>query len=190
MEQQAFPINEYVVFDFETTGLSPWGGDEVIEIGAMRIVKDVPSPQALFHKMVNPRRKIGDDATRIHGITDEMVANADGIEVVFPQFLTFIGHAHLVAQNAKFDMGFVMKYLMQLKVSRTLEVYDTLTLSRRAFPQEARHNLDAIAERLGITYDAAARHRSMADVEITAQAFIRLKRLLQGKIPAREKWTL
>jgi DNA polymerase-3 subunit epsilon len=124
----------------------------------------------------------------VNGITNEMVASAPTIEEVFPKFLEFVGDAWLVAQNAKFDMSFVMKYLMQYKIKRQLEVWDTLHFSRRVFPSENRHNLDAICGRLGFTYDASTRHRSMADVFLTAKAFVELKGRLGEKCPPREKY--
>ena len=190
MTQLMLALDEYVAFDLETTGLSAWGGDEIVEIGAMKIYGDEVDEKNVFHSLVNPRRPIGPDATRVHGITDEMVANAPVLEDVLPQFLEYVGGSYLVAQNAKFDMSFLTKSMVTYKLSGDLEVYDTLVFSRRAFPNEGRHNLDVIVERLGLKIAPAERHRSLGDVRVTAQAFIALRQKLGSNSPASERWTV
>ncbi len=185
--QMTLALDEHVVFDLETTGLSAWG-DEIIEIGAMKIFGNEIDTKNIFHSLVNPKRVIPPDAIRINGITNEMVATAPVIQDVIPRFLEFVGDAHLVAQNARFDMSFLMKHLMQMKIKRQIEVYDTVHLSRRAFPAEQRHNLDMICGRLGLKYDQKNRHRSLTDVELTAKAFVHLREMLGDKCPAREKY--
>lgn len=188
--QLSLDLDEYVIFDLETTGLSPWGGDEIIEIGAMKIWGQNLNDVQTFHSLVNPKRLIPPDATKVNGITNEMVSEAPVIEDVFPRFMDFVGNSWLVAQNARFDMSFVMKYLMQFRFKRQLEVYDTMIFSRRAFPGESRHNLDAICRRLGFKITPEERHRSMGDVKLTAQAFFALRDKLGGNLPAREKYSV
>lgn len=188
--QLSLDIDEYVVFDFETTGLSPWGGDEIIEIGAMRIYGSQIDETNVFHTLVNPKRSIPEEATRVHGITNLMVADAPLLENVLPKFLDFIGSAWLVAQNAKFDMSFLVKYLVASNVRKELEVYDTIHFSKRAFPEEYRHNLDIICQRLGFQINQSERHRSLEDVRLTAMVFLALKEKLGDKAPAREKWAV
>lgn len=183
-------IDEYVVFDFETTGLSPWAGDEVIEIGAMKIFGNQIDEGNLFHTLINPRRPIPPEATRVNGITNDMVAGAPCLAEVLPKFLDYIGSAWLVAQNAKFDMSFLMKYLVQANIRREMEVYDTVHFSRRAFPDENRHNLDKICERLGLGVNQTDRHRSLGDVKLTAHAFLALRDKLGTNCPPREKWSV
>lgn len=190
MAQLMLAIDEFVVFDLETTGLSPWGGDEMIEIGAMRIYGDELDEVNFFHSLVNPKRLIPEEASRVNGISNEMVADAPFVEEVFPKFLEFVGDAWLVAQNAKFDMSFVTKYLMQFNMKKTLEVYDTMAFSRRVFPSESRHNLDVIAKRLGLSIAPEDRHRSIGDVRLTAQAFMQMRMTLGDKHPSPEKWTV
>lgn len=188
--QLMLDIDEYVVFDFETTGLSPWAGDEIIEIGAMKIFGNEIDEQNFFHTLVRPSRPIPPEATRVNGITNDMVAGAPALSEVLPKFLDFIGSAWLVAQNAKFDMSFLMKYLVQANIRREMEVYDTVHFSRRAFPEETRHNLDKICERLGVRIRAEDRHRSIGDVKLTAQAFLMLRDRLGANCPPREKWSV
>jgi DNA polymerase III subunit epsilon len=188
--QLSLDLDEYVIFDLETTGLSPWGGDEIIEIGALKVWGQNSEDSQTFHSLVNPKRLIPPDATRVNGITNEMVAAAPTIEQVFPRFLEFIGNSWLVAQNARFDMSFVMKYLMQFRIKRQLEVYDTMLFSRRAFPGESKHNLDAICGRLGFEILPEERHRSIGDVKLTAKAFFALKDKLGNNLPNRDKYSV
>ncbi len=188
--QLSLGLDEYVVFDFETTGLSPWGGDEVIEVAAMKIFGDSIDETSVFQSFINPKRLISPDATRINGITNEMVADAPTADQVIPRFLEFVGDAHLVAQNARFDMSFLTKYLVQFQIKRNLEVYDTMIFSRRAFPEESSHNLDVICKRLQIEVIEAERHRSLGDVKLTARAFLLLRERLGEKIPNRERFSV
>jgi DNA polymerase III epsilon subunit len=187
--QLSLELDEYVVFDLETTGLSPWGGDEIIEIGAMKIFGSEIDEKNFFHTLVNPKRLIPEAATRVNGITNEMVANAPTLDEVFPKFLDFVGSSWLVAQNARFDMSFIMKYLVQSRINRNLEVYDTMIFSRRVYPNETSHNLDIICQRLGLQIIAEERHRSIGDVKLTAKAFVALKDRLGDNCPPREKWS-
>ncbi|MSP18354.1 MAG: 3'-5' exonuclease [Bdellovibrionales bacterium] len=188
--QLSLDLDEYVVFDLETTGLSPWGGDEIIEIGAMKVWGQKIEESQIFHSLVNPKRLIPEYATKVNGITNEMVTAAPTIDEVFPKFLDFLGSSWLVAQNARFDMSFVMKYLMQFRIKRQFEVYDTMLFSRRAFPGESKHNLDIICSRLGLKVMAEERHRSLGDVKLTAQAFVILRDRLGGNLPNREKYSV
>lgn len=188
--QLSLALDEFVVFDLETTGLSPWAGDEIVEIGAMKVFGDQIDEVNIFHSMVNPRRLISEEATRINGITNEMVATAPFFDEVFPKFLDFVGTAYLVAQNAKFDMSFLMKHMMQSQVRREMEVYDTILFSRRCFPEESKHNLDVICDRLKLPFKADMRHRSMEDVRLTAHAFVRMREMLGDNIPSRERWAV
>ena len=188
--QLSLALDEFVVFDLETTGLSPWGGDEVIEIGAVKVYGNEIDEKDVFHTLINPKRLIPHEATRVNGITNEMVADAPSVAEVFPKFLDFVGGAWLVAQNAKFDMSFVMKYLVQFKMSRQLEVYDTMIFSRRYFATEDRHNLDVICQRLNIGINPDDRHRSLGDVKLTAKAFVLLRDRLGENCPPREKWSV
>jgi DNA polymerase III epsilon subunit len=187
--QLSLGLEEHIVFDLETTGLSAWG-DEIIEIGAVRIFGNEIDEKNTFHSLVNPNRVIPPEATAVSGITNDMVKDAPIIDEVLPKFLAFVGDAYWVAHNARFDMSFIMKHLMQMKLKKQIEVYDTLLFSRGAFPGEQRHNLDILCKRLDLKFDPATRHRSMTDVELTAKAFLLLRERLGDKCPTREKYSI
>ena len=168
----------YTVFDTETTGLNPSEGDEIIQIGATRIVGGKLRRQECFEQLVDPQRDIPAAGIPIHGITPEMVQGQPRIDSVLPAFHTFAQDTVLVAHNAAFDMRF-----LQLKEARTgvrfeQPVLDTLLLSAAVHPNQESHGLEAIAERLGVT--VLGRHTALGDAMVTAEVFLKLLPLLQA----------
>lgn len=164
-----------VVFDLETTGLSPHN-DAILEIGAI-VIEDGLITDQVFHSLVNPHRPIPWFVTKVHGIRNHMVSDAPDLETVLPAFLDFVGDRTLVAHNAGFDMGFLTTHAGRLGLQVPRNVRCTMELSRRMFPHERRHNLDAVCMRLGILAPTN-RHRALQDAEVTAQAFVRMNHLL------------
>jgi DNA polymerase III subunit epsilon len=168
---------EFVIFDLETTGLSP-ERDAILEIGAL-VIRDDTITDEVFETLVQPNRRIPFYITKINGINDRMVQHAPGIATALPSFLEFVAGRQLVAHNASFDMGFIRANAVRLGLEAPIRATCTVQLSKKAFPNEARHNLDAICTRLGI--QASNRHRALADVEVTAQAFLEFRRRLLGQ---------
>lgn len=177
---------EYVVFDLETTGLSP-EKDAIVEIGALKIRDGQIREQERFETLVRPLSPDGSvrlipwQAARVHGISDAMVRGAPALELVLPEFLAFVGAAAVVAHNAAFDNGFMRAATRRhgLLWAPAREVC-TVQLSRRAFPRERSHNLGALAQRLGLEFAPGGRHRSFGDVQVTARAFVELSRRLEA----------
>lgn len=166
----------YTVFDTETTGLEPSAGDEILQIGATRIVAGKLRREDCFEQLINPQRDIPPAGIPIHGIRPEMVANAPTIDAVLPAFHAFAQDTVLVAHNAAFDMRF-----LQLKEAQTGAVFDqpvldTLLLSAVVHPQQASHGLEAIAERLGVVI--LGRHTALGDAMVAAEIFLKLVPLL------------
>ena len=170
----------FTVFDTETTGLSPQRGDKIIEIAGLRIENGVLNEENVFAKLVNPEREIPWEAKKVNKIEDEDVKNAPTIDQVLPEFLEFAKGSILVAQNAQFDMGFLNeeKKLCWGYIELP-ECICTMRLSRTLYPQDFRHNLDAIATRFGLEMPQN-RHRALPDVILTAQAL--LKMIKEGNI--------
>ncbi len=169
----------YTAFDTETTGLEPSGGDEIIQVGAVRIVNGRLLHQEVIDQLVDPQRPLRPEGIPIHGITEEMVHGQPTIDVVLPQFHGFCSDTVLVAHNAAFDMRF-----LQLKEERTglrfdQPVLDTLLLSLVIHPHQESHKLEAIAARLGI--DVIGRHTALGDAFVTGEVFLKMIPLLAEK---------
>lgn len=167
MEKVSLYELDYIVFDLETTGLNPHEGDEIIEIGAMKLRGDQPTGET-FQSLVQIHKPIPKQATLIHGIKDADLKGQPSIEKVFPDFINFIGQKMLVAHNAAFDLEFIKKNLQRFpRVQFNNCCIDTLQLSKHLFSYEKTHNLDAIASRFGI-HSTKERHRSLGDCALTA----------------------
>jgi DNA polymerase-3 subunit epsilon len=166
----------YTVFDTETTGLQPSEGDEIIQIGAARIVNGKLLRQESFEQLVDPQRSIPEAGIPIHGIRPEMVVGQPVIGDVLPAFHAYAQDTVLVAHNAAFDMRFLQLKEAATGVRFEQPVLDTLLLSAVAHPNQESHKLEAIAERFGIT--VVGRHTALGDAMVTAEVFLKLLPLL------------
>jgi DNA polymerase III subunit epsilon len=166
----------YTVFDTETTGLEPSAGDEIISIGAVRIVNGRALKQEVFEQLVNPRRPISRESTAVHGIDAKQLASEPPIEQVLPRFHRFAEDTVLVAHNAAFDMRFLELKEATTGVRFGQPVLDTLLLSAVVHPSMDNHDLDTIAERVGV--HVIGRHTALGDALVTGEVFLRLLPLL------------
>jgi DNA polymerase-3 subunit epsilon len=169
----------YTVFDTETTGLEPSAGDEIISIGAVRIVNGRLLKNELFECLVDPRRPLDPASARIHGIDAGALAGQPVIEQVLPAFHRFCEDTVLVAHNAAFDMRFLELKESAAGVRFAQPVLDTLLLSAVVSPELEDHRLEAIAERLGVPL--IGRHTAVGDALVAAEVFLRLLKLLAGQ---------
>ena len=170
-EQDFIDNRTYVVFDIETTGLSPVS-DRIIEIGAVK-VKDGEVVDR-FSTFVNPQIPIPFRIEKLTSIRDDMVMNYDTIEVILPRFLEFIGgdDTVLVAHNANFDMSFIRENMKRMGMECPYTFIDTMGIARILLPNQGKHTLDAVAKSLGV--DLENHHRAVDDAECTAWIFIKL----------------
>ena len=176
LADQSLASLTYTVFDTETTGLNHSQGDEIIQIGAVRIVGNKLRTSEVMEQLVNPKRSIPKAGIAIHGITPDDVREAPAIGPVLQQFKIFAADSVLVAHNAAFDMRF-----LELKEASTgtrfdQPVLDTLLLAAVALPEQPTHGLTALAQYLGVP--VAERHHALSDALMTGEIFLKLLPLL------------
>ena len=176
----------YTVFDTETTGLEPSNGDEIIQVGAARIVNGRLLRQETFDQLVDPEIPLKPEGIPIHGITEDMVRGQPNIDLVLPAFHEFCEDTVLIAHNAAFDMRFLQLKEERTGIRFTQPVLDTLLLSAVVHPNQESHKLDVILERLGITI--GTRHNALEDALATGEVFLKLVKLLedQGIVTVRQ----
>lgn len=177
------PLNglTYVVFDSETTGLDPSGGDEIVQLAGVRVVNGRMLGGETFDMLANPGRSIPARSTEIHGITEAMAADAAPVPEVVRRFHRFAEGAVLVAHNAPFDMAFLRRHEAALGVAFDQPVLDTVLLSAHLFDQDVRHTLDALADRFGVVIPPEARHTALGDTLATAQVLLGMFDVLSAR---------
>lgn len=157
----------FVVFDLETTGLSPIN-DKIIEIGAVKIHNR--SIIDNFSVFVNPERSIPYKITELTSITDDMVKDAQTIEEILPEFLKFCEGSTLVAHNASFDTSFIKKSCRDLEFKFDYPILDTVVLSRFLYPELKRVKLNTVAKHLGVSLEN--HHRAVDDAKCAADILL------------------
>ena len=166
----------YVVFDLETTGFSPIQ-DKIIEIGAVKVEIGVITER--FSTFVNPKIPIPFKITQLTSITDDMVVDAETIDVVLPKFLDFIGDAVLVAHNAGFDVSFIEQNCRYQEIEREFISLDTVALARVLLPTLSKYKLNVVAKALNISLEN--HHRAVDDAGATAEIFVRFVEMLKER---------
>ncbi len=166
---------KYVVFDLETTGLSPVR-NKIIEFGAVKIENGKVTER--FSEFVNPEVPIPYNIQKLTSITDEMVASSETIETILPRFLKFAEGAVLVGHNVGFDIGFVKEKAKEQGLPADFTTVDTEGIARILLPGHAKYTLDAVAKQLGVSLEH--HHRAVDDAECTFEIF-------QKELPLLEK---
>lgn len=171
-------VADYVVFDLETTGLSPWS-DAIIEISAVKVKGG--KVVGTFSTLVNPGCPIPARASAVNGITDQMVADAPGLKEVMERFLAFIGTEVLVGHNIhSFDLNFIDRAVAKLYGTELPnDSIDTLTMARSCLPELSRHRLVDLAAYFRISTEGA--HRALNDCMMNQKCFEEMGKLLKGK---------
>lgn len=176
LNEARLAVLSYTVFDTETTGLEPSAGDEIISIGAVRIVNGRLLRNEVFERLVNPHRALNRESAKVHGIDAAALDGQPAIGEVLPVFHRFCEDTVLVAHNAAFDMRFLELKQASTGVRFAQPVLDTLLLSAVAQPSLEDHTLEAIAARLGL--NVIGRHTSLGDALLTGEIFLKLLPLL------------
>ena len=129
-----------IVFDTETTGLDPYSGDRIVEIGAVELINHVPTGKE-YHQYINPMRSMSEEVVKVHGLTEEFLSDKPTFEEICDEFLAFIGSdSMLVAHNAPFDMKFLNCQLKELNkpIIGDERVVDTVIIARKKIPRISR----------------------------------------------------
>ena len=169
----------YCVLDLETTGFSAVT-EKITEVGIMKVKNGEVIDE--FSTFVNPEKHIPERVTEVTNITDEMVADSETIDKVFPKILEFLGddkETVIVAHNASFDVGFLKQNAKALGYSFDYTYLDTLSLAKDLFPDYKKYKLGKIAENLGIKVEVA--HRALDDVDTTVKVFNVMVKMLKEK---------
>ncbi len=173
----ALSAMNYTVVDTETTGLHPDQGDEIIAIGAVRIINGRMLRREVFDTFVNPRVPISEPSFAIHGISEEMVRGQPRIEDVLPALQSFCADTTIVGHNVDFDMRFVSNALAKGGLKFDNPVLDTMRLEYLVNRNQPEKDLCAVAERLGII--ATGRHTALGDALTTAEVLLALIPMLE-----------
>ncbi len=163
-----------VVFDVETSGLSPRSGHRIIEIGAVVLEGKIIVGE--FHTMIDSGCAIDPRAEAVHGITSEMLRGNSTPDEAFPLFQEFIGNSQLIAHNARFDIGFLRTEFERLGFRLSNTVHCTLSLSRRLYPRLFNHRLETVYRHLcGEINETTQRHRALDDARLTAEVWLAME---------------
>ena len=179
-EDRALSDLVFVVFDTETTGLLPHK-DEVVQIGAVRVLRGRIIEGEVLDTLVNPGMPIPPGSTKVHGVSDAMVAGAPDIAEAGRSFHKFASNAVIVAHNAPFDMAFLHRHGKASGQAWNHPILDTVLLSAVVFGTNEKHTLDALCERLDITIPPELRHTALGDAQATAEALCKLLPILSSK---------
>ena len=167
-------MSRSVLFDTETTGLDPRGGDRVIEVACLELVRDLPTGRS-FHALIDPERDVPADAARVHGITTAQLRGKPRFAELAPALLDFLGDGPLVAHNAPFDFGFLDAEFARagLPALDPARMVDTLAVARARFPGLP-NSLDALCRRFGIDLSERTTHNALLDCRLLAQVYVEL----------------
>jgi len=171
-----------IIFDTETTGLDPYQGDRLVEIGCVELVNGFPSGRT-FHAYINPERDMPDQAFQVHGLSTEFLKDKPLFADICEELIAFIGDAPLVAHNAMFDLGFINAELERCKKAllQRDRLVDTLMLARRRYPAGP-NSLDHLCQRFSIDASRRTKHGALLDAELLAEVYVELTGKRQARL--------
>jgi DNA polymerase III subunit epsilon len=171
-----------IVFDTETTGLDPYQGHRLIEIGCYELVNRFPTG-ATFHRYLNPERDVPAEAVAIHGLTADRLKGEPLFAEIAEELLAFIADAPLVAHNAMFDLGFLnaeLERVGKMLIARE-RLVDTLLLARRKHPGVS-NRLDDLCSRYGVDNSQRTLHGALLDAQLLAEIYVELTGARQAQL--------
>ena len=166
-------MNE-IFLDTETTGLSAKDGDRIVEIACIE-TKDLIPTNRVFHKLINPQKKVSSEAFKVHGFSDDFLKGKEKFDEVVEDFLEFIKDKKLIIHNASFDVGFLNAELRRVnkKILDLKNVEDSLSLARSRFPASS-NSLDNLCKRFNIDLSRRTKHNALLDCELLREVYINL----------------
>lgn len=166
-------MNE-IFLDTETTGLSFKDGHKLVEIACIE-TKDLIPTKKVFHKFINPKRNIPEEAFKVHGLTQEFLSDKDTFDQIADEFLQFIKGKKIIIHNKEFDLSFLNGELGIIKKKLIIkeDVIDSLEVARNKFPGSS-NSLDALCRRFNIDLSKRVKHNALLDCELLREAYINL----------------
>ena len=166
-------MNE-IFLDTETTGLSAKDGDRIVEIACIE-TKDLIPTNKVFHKIINPQKKVSSEAFKVHGFSDDFLKTKEKFDEVVEDFLEFIKNKKLIIHNAPFDISFLNSELRRVnkEILDLKNVEDSLILARSKFPASS-NSLDNLCKRFNIDLSRRTKHNALLDCELLREVYINL----------------
>ena len=166
-------MNE-VFLDTETTGLSFRDGHKIVEIACIE-TKDLIPTGKVFHKLINPRRSVPNEAFKVHGFSEDFLKDKEAFDQVADEFLGFIKNKKIIIHNASFDIGFLdgeLGAIQKEKINKKL-VIDSLEVARNKYPGSS-NSLDALCKRFNVNLSRREKHNALLDCELLREVYINL----------------
>tara|TARA_Y100001958_G_C21184013_1_gene513407 strand:- start:650 stop:1309 length:660 start_codon:yes stop_codon:yes gene_type:complete len=170
-----------VFLDTETTGLSFKDGHKIVEIACVETEDLIPTGK-IFHKLINPKRSVPEEAFKIHGFSEKFLSEKDSFDKVADEFLNFIKEKKIIIHNASFDLGFLdgeLGLINKEKINKKL-VIDSLEVARNKFPGTS-NSLDALCRRFNIDLTRRSKHNALLDCELLREVYINLLEVKEPK---------
>jgi len=163
-----------IFLDTETTGLSFKEGHKIVEIACIETQDLIPTNK-IFHKLINPKRNVPDEAFRIHGFSEKFLSSHETFDQIAEDFLKFIKGKTIIIHNANFDLGFLNGELKAIKKDLIDKkfVIDSLEVARNKFPGSS-NSLDALCKKFNIDLSKRTKHNALLDCELLREAYINL----------------
>ncbi len=163
-----------IFLDTETTGLSFKDGHKIVEIACIE-TKDLVPTGRIFHKLINPKRSVPDEAFNVHGFSQEFLSNKETFDKIVDDFINFIKEKKIIIHNAPFDLSFLngeLKLLKKNDINKDM-VIDSLEIARNKFPGTS-NSLDALCKKFNIDLSRRVKHNALLDCELLREVYINL----------------